>query len=117
MILERYIGEYKGYSINTSLHTNSSRKGNNIIRDSLSKSKYISLIAEKFIDYPKNGSKFVITWEHKESSYKGLLVSIKDKDITIITTVLTNDKNPDKILQNENVRFNLGKVNFNKDLK
>lgn len=117
MILERYIGEYKGYSINTSFHTNSSRKGNNIIRDSLSKSKYISLIAERFNDYPKNGNKFVITWEHKESSYKGLLVSIKDKDITIITTVLTNNKIPDKILQTVNVRFNLGKVDFNKDLK
>ena len=117
MILERYIGEYKGYSINTSFHTNSSRKGNNIIRDSLSKSKYISLIDSRFNEYPKNGSKFVITWEHKESNYKGLLVSIKDKDITIITTVLTNNKNPDKILQNENIRFNLGKVDFNKDLK
>lgn len=117
MILERYIGQYKDYSINTSYHTNSSRKGNNIIRDSLSKSKYIRLIAERFNDYPKNGTKFVITWEHKEGNYKGLLVSIKDKDITIITTVLTNNKNPDKILQNENVRFNLGKVNFNKVLK
>jgi len=114
IILEKDYGfidfNNKSYSLKTSMHTKEKR--GTIPRDSLSKTKY-SKIINSANDIKKLEDKVVITWEHKIKNNKGLLVQVNNtkQEIFIITTILSINKNSDKILPGNDNRVHIKSLN------
>lgn len=100
MILdEREYGDFKlngkTVQLQTAIHTHDARGNSQIPRDSLSKTKYVEVLTSADEQkHLKDDSVTAIVWKHSNGFYRGILVALKDKIATIITTILSKNETP-----------------------
>jgi len=107
MILdEREYGDFnlngKHIQLQTALHTHDARGNSQIPRDSLSKTKYVEVLTTADEQqHLKDNAVTGIIWKHSNGFYRGILVVIKDKIATIITTILSKNKTPRDVFRSK----------------
>ena len=104
MILEKDFGTIKlnnkDYSVSTSKHSHEPRgSGSSIPRFNYTKTKLHKILKEFEKELTSKG-RIGLIWKH-QNYYKGLLVNVDDKIITIITSIISKKNNSsDKLFKN-----------------
>ncbi len=96
------------YSIIRHYHVRSPRKNSNIPRDSgLSKQKY-QIILERGLNYIDASKPFTLTWESNAKNNAISAEFISEKEISIFSAIMKQDKAPEKLFVQYTNRYHIG---------
>ena len=96
------------YSIIRHYHVRTPRKNTNIPRDSgLSKQKY-QIILERGLSYIDISKPFTITWESNSKNNAISAEFISEKEISIFSAIMKQDKAPEKLFAQYTNRYHIG---------